>query len=116
MSIAVADLHTKASGPQPDPILIFFAQLSHSVLMQSVWRKPYIASLEIWMIGLWMDGLLDSCKLWTVGPLDYYNVKYQMDDYPADSCAISPTEVGAPNGKSCIHPCISNKYVSFVLN
>ena len=37
-----------------------------------------------------MDGLSDWCKLRTVGPFDYYNVKYQMDDYPADNCAISP--------------------------
>ena len=50
--------------------------------------KPYIASLKIWMIRLWTDGLLDSYKLWTVGPFDYYNVTYPMDDYPADSCAI----------------------------
>ena len=52
---------------------VFLAQLSHSVLMQSVWRKPYIASLEIWTFGLWTDGLLDRCKLWTVGPFDYYS-------------------------------------------
>ena len=69
----------------------FLAQLSHSVLKQSVWHKPYIASLEIWTIGLWMDGLLDSCKLWTVEPFDYYNITHQMNDYPADSCAISIT-------------------------
>ena len=37
-----------------------------------------------------MDGLLDGCKLWTVEPFNYYNAKYEMDDYPADSCAISP--------------------------
>ena len=41
-------------------------------------RKPYIASLEIWTIGLWTVGSFD-CNL------------IQMDDYPADSCAISPT-------------------------
>ena len=26
-----------------------------------------------------------------VGPFDYYNVKYQIDEYPTDSCVISPT-------------------------
>ena len=40
---------------------------------------------------IWKDGLLDCCKLWTVGPFDYYNVKYHMDHDPADSCAISRT-------------------------
>ena len=54
----------------------YLAQLSCCAYMIT-FRKPYIASLEIWKIGLWMDGLLDSCKLWTVGPLDSYNVKYQ---------------------------------------
>ena len=34
------------------------AQLSSSVLVQSVWHKSCIASLEIWMIGLWMVGQL----------------------------------------------------------
>ena len=29
------------------------------------------------MIGLWTDELLELCKLWTVGPFDYYNIKYQ---------------------------------------
>ena len=45
--------------------------------MQSVWRKHYITSLEIWTIGLW-----------TLGPYDY-NL-FQIDDYPAHSCTISP--------------------------
>ena len=53
------------------------AQLSRCAYMIT-FCKPYTASLEIWTIGLW-----------TVGPFDY-NL-FQMDDYPADSCAISPT-------------------------
>ena len=67
----------------------FLAQLS-PVLIQSL--SVYLASqvCKIWMVGLWVDGLLDGCKLWTVGPFDYY-VEYQMDDYLTDSCAISPT-------------------------
>ena len=48
--------------------------MSHSVLMQSVWRKPFIVSLEIWTIGLRTDRLFDGCKFWTVGPFDYYSV------------------------------------------
>ena len=47
----------------------------HSVLMQSVYRKPYIANLEIWT----------NC-LWTVRPFDYDLI--QMDDYSTDSCAV----------------------------
>ena len=44
---------------------LFIAQLSHCAFMIT-FCKHYIASLEAWMIGLWMDGLLDSCcKLWT---------------------------------------------------
>ena len=54
----------------------FLAQLSRCAYAIT-FRKPYIASLEIWMIGLF-----------TVGPFDYNII--QMDDYPADSCAISP--------------------------
>ena len=46
----------------------FLAQLSHSVLMQSVWRKPYIPSLQIWTIGLWTVGLLGG---WKSGRLDF---------------------------------------------
>ena len=71
-------------------MVYFLAQLSRCVYAIT-FRKPFIASLEIWMIGLWMDELLESCKLWTVGLFNYYNVTYQMDDYPADSCATSPT-------------------------
>ena len=62
-------------------------------------RKPYIASMEIWIIGLWTVGLLDcgtvgTLEIWTiglrtVGPFDYNLI--QMDDYLADSCVISPT-------------------------
>ena len=64
------------------------------MLIQSVGSEQKLQDghqMEIWTIGLWTAGLLDSCKLWTVGPFDCYNVKYQMDDYPTDSCAISPT-------------------------
>ena len=64
----------------------FLVQLSRCPCTITL-HKPYIASLEIWMIRLWTDGLLGSCKLWTVGPFDYYNVTYQMDDYPS---AINP--------------------------
>ena len=42
---------------------------STAVLMQSDLCKPYI---EVWKLGLWTDGLLDSCELWTVGSFDYY--------------------------------------------
>ena len=42
--------------------LTSLAQLSHSVLVQSVWRKPYIASLEISMIVPWTVGLLGGWK------------------------------------------------------
>ena len=38
------------------------------------------------LLGGWISGQLDD---WTVGPFDYNLI--QMDDYPADSCAISPT-------------------------
>ena len=55
----------------------FLAQLSRSAYT-IISRKPYIASLEIWTIGLW-----------TVGPFDYDLI--QMDGYPADSCAVSPS-------------------------
>ena len=72
--------------------------------MRSVWRKPKIAGLEIWTIGLWMDGLLDGCKLWTVRPFDYYNVTYQMDDYTADSCAISPWAFLLDNIRNYLYP------------
>ena len=68
----------------------FLAQLARYAYTIT-FRRPYIASLEIWTTGLWTDGLLDSCKLWTVGPFDNYNVTYQRDDFPVDSCAISPT-------------------------
>ena len=36
--------------------------------------------IELWKVGNPDDWTLDCCKLWTVGPFDYYNVKYQMDD------------------------------------
>ena len=54
----------------------FLAQLSRCSYMIT-FRKPYIASLEIWTIGLR-----------TVGPFDYNLI--QMDDYSADSCLIRP--------------------------
>ena len=41
-------------------------------------RKPDIASLEIWRLELWTDGLLDTCKLWTVGPFDYNLIQMNM--------------------------------------
>ena len=49
-------------------------------------------SLEIWMNGrldCWTVGWLEiwTIGLWTVGPFDYNLI--QMDDYSADSCAIS---------------------------
>ena len=75
---------------------IFIFSIAASLCFPITFHKPYIACLEIWMIELWTDGMLNGCKLWTVRPFDFtmfnnYNVKYQMDDYPADSCAISPT-------------------------
>ena len=79
------------------PVVLVFLYL-HLIFSRAVslsltitFRKPYIGSLEIWTIGLWTNGLLDSCKLWHVGPFNYYNVKYQIDSYSADSCAISPS-------------------------
>ena len=58
-------------------LYLFLAQLSRCACTIT-FHKPYIASLEIWMIGLW-----------TIGPFDYNLI--QMNDYRADSCAISPT-------------------------
>ena len=55
----------------------FLAQLSRCAFTIT-FHKPYMASLEIWTIGLW-----------AVEPLDYNLI--QMDDYPVDSSAISPT-------------------------
>ena len=46
-------------------------------------HKPYIASLESWMIGLWMVGLR------TVGSFDCNLIL--MDDHPAESCGVSHT-------------------------
>ena len=60
------------SGP-----LCFLTQLSRCACMIT-FRKPFIASLKICMIGLG-----------TAGPFDYNLI--HMDDYPTDSCAISST-------------------------
>ena len=46
-------------GPNFD--LDFLAQLP-CCAYTITFRKPFIASLEIWMIGLWMVGLLGSWK------------------------------------------------------
>ena len=35
-----------------------------------------VGSEQIQMIGIWTVGLLDGCKLWTVGPFDYYLLYY----------------------------------------
>ena len=51
-------------------------------------RKPYIASLEIWTIALRQ---MDCWIVVNFGLVDHYNVKYQMDDCLADSCATSST-------------------------
>ena len=71
--------HFKILGVRPYFMNIhyFLAQLSRCVYTIT-FRKPYITILEIWMIGLW-----------TVGPFDYNLI--QMDDYQADSCAVSPS-------------------------
>ena len=66
MVMKIGLLDCKSGGVQ------FLAQLSGCAYMITS-RKPYTASLEIWMIGLW-----------TVGPIDYNLI--QMDD----SCATSP--------------------------
>ena len=133
----VADLHTKTFLmfllPQPDTILSFLAQLSRCAYTIT-FRKPYITSLEIWMIGLWADGLLDRCKLWTVGPFDYHNVKYQATSLTAVpqalrlSCYLCfyhktpESEVGSPSHqrdratamgnilKTCVNRCSISKY------
>ena len=61
-----------------EDIVFILAQLSRSAYTLT-FRKPYIAGLESWTI-----------ILWTVGPFDFNLI--QMDDYPTDSCAISPTD------------------------
>ena len=63
--------------PLNQKIINFLAELSHCAYTIT-FRKPYIASMEIWTIGLW-----------TVGPFNYNLI--QIDNYPADSCTISPT-------------------------
>ena len=70
--------------------VLLLAQLSRCAYT-IIFCKPYIASLKIWKIGLWTVERLEiwTIGLWTVGPFDY--ILIQMDDYPADSCAISHT-------------------------
>ena len=43
-------------------------------------------TLDSWTVG-WLE--IKKTRLWIVGPFDYNLI--QMDDYPADCCAISPT-------------------------
>ena len=51
---------------------LILAQLSHRAYT-IIFRKPYIASLEIWTIGLWTVGWLDF------GVLDHLTNLTHMD-------------------------------------
>ena len=59
--------------------------LSVNLTLQ-VWKSGRLdfGWLDCWVVEIRMIGL------WTVEPFDYNLI--QMDDYPADSCAISPRD------------------------
>ena len=53
----------------------FLAQLSRCA-NAITFRKPYIASLEIWTIGPWNVGRLE---IWTIGLLDHLTIEFNSD-------------------------------------
>ena len=57
---------TKKMKEERTVLLLFILPQLSRCAYKITFRKPYIASLEIWTIGLWMVGLLDCL----VGNLD----------------------------------------------